>query len=64
MDDINYKNLMLRIENFYNSDESAHDYRLNNAEEIITRWLEKGLFKKLTHQKSNIEMPYAFTRLR
>ena len=38
---------MLRIEKFYNSDESAHDYRLNNAEEIITRWLEKGLFKKL-----------------
>ena len=47
MDDINYKNLINRIENFYNSDESGHDYRLNNAEEIITRWLEKGLFKKL-----------------
>ena len=37
MDDINYKNLMIRIEKFYDSDDSGYDYRLKYAEEIITQ---------------------------
>ena len=46
MDDINYKNLMLRIEKFYNYSNvgSKHDTRTIYAEELI---IEKGLFKKL-----------------
>ena len=42
MDDINYENLMIRIEKFYDSDDSGHDYRLKYSEELITRWIETG----------------------
>ena len=49
MDDINYKNLMIRIEKFYNYSNvgSKHDIRIICAEELINDWIEKGLFKKL-----------------
>ena len=49
MDDINYKNLMLRIEKFYNYSNvgSKHDTRTIYAEELINEWIEKGIFKKL-----------------
>lgn len=47
MDDINYENLMIRIEKFYDYDDSGHDYRIKYSEELITRWIEKGLLNKL-----------------
>ena len=47
MDDINYENLMIRIEKFYDSDDSGHDYRLKYSEELITRWIETGSLNKL-----------------
>lgn len=54
MDNINYKNLMLRIEKFYKYKNvcSEHDYRAEHAEEIINRWIEKDLFHKLGRPKN------------
>ena len=54
MDDINYKNLMIRVEKFYNYgyDSSEHDFRLKYTEELIKYWIEKGLFEKLGNPRN------------
>ena len=52
--DNNYKNLMLRIEKFYDyqNNNSEHDYRVEHAEEIINGWIERDLFHKLGRPKN------------
>ena len=54
MDNINYKNLMLRIEKFYDyeNDGSEHDYRVECAEEIINSWIKKGLLQHLGNPRN------------
>lgn len=49
MDDVNYKNLMIRIEKYYEYENygSGHRFRMKCAKELINGWIEKGLFKKL-----------------
>ena len=49
MDDINYKNLMIRIEKYYEYEKygSGHRHRMKCAKGLINGWIEKGLFKKL-----------------
>lgn len=56
MDDINYENLMIRIEKFYDTDDSGHDYRLKYAKELITRWIEKGSLEKLGNSRTVYEL--------
>lgn len=55
MDDINYKDLMLRIEKFYNypqTNDAEHKFRIKFAEEIIKEWLKRGLMSKLGNPKN------------
>ena len=58
MDDINYKNLMLRIEKFYNyeNDGSEHDFRIECAEELINGQIEKRLFQQLGNPRNVYEL--------
>lgn len=56
MDDINYENLMIRIEKLYGADDSGHDYRSKYAEELITRWIETGSLNKLGNPRTVYEL--------
>lgn len=55
MDKIDYKNLMTRIEKFYNypkTNDMEHTYRIEYAEEVINGWIERGLMSKLGNPKN------------
>lgn len=55
MDKIDYKNLMTRIEKFYNyqqTNDTEHKYRINCAKELINGWIEGGLMSKLGNPRN------------
>ena len=58
MDDIKYKNLMIRIEDFYNyeNEGSEHDFRIEWAEEMINGWIKKGLLQHLGNPRNVYEL--------
>lgn len=59
MDNIDYKDLMLRVEKFYNypqTNDPEHKFRIKFAEEIIKGWIKRELMKKLGNPKNVYEL--------